>query len=274
MSLDRNSDCVREGQDPQMRESRIPLERCAQRILQREIGRLVVFHDTGHKPGMFDLRVGDVDTPEIAIECVGAVNRARVETWNIGPARGSFSLALTGDWYVVITPETRWKEARARLQDALHMCEASGVRRFTVVDWALKHQHPRIFDALEGLRIHAIACFREPGSGKVYTTMTGTGGAVDDYGTAVPGWITEFLHDPCQKDVITKLERSGARQRHVFVGVDFMGVPWPVESYLGTRTDHLPEMPPSLPPPVDAVWILYDRRGVQWGGSKWRFFDA
>lgn len=257
-----------------MSEPQISFEEWARRILERELGRLVVRHDDGRRPGMFDLRVGDADAPEIAIECVGAVDQVRTETWNISAAQGPLSLNLAGDWHVVITPETRWNKASRRLEDVLQMCEAAAISGFTPVDSWLKRQHPQIFAALDALRIHSIACFREPGSGKVYPGMTGTGGAVDDYGTALPGWIEAFLREPRQKDVISKLERSGAAQRHVVVGVDFMGVPWPVESYLGSRTDHLPEMPPSLPPPVDAVWIMYGRRGLRWDSSQWTFFDA
>lgn len=104
--------------------------------------------------------------------------------------------------------------------------------------------------------------------------MTGTGGAVDTYGSSIPGWIEEFLNAPRHRDVIRKLERSGAARRHVFVGVSFVGVPWAVESYLGPKTEHLPSVSPALPPPVDAVWIMYGRRGLHWDDDTWRLFDA
>ncbi|MGH7476550.1 MAG: hypothetical protein ACRELD_09695 [Longimicrobiales bacterium] len=52
------------------------------------------------------------------------------------------------------------------------------------------------------------------------------------------------------------------------------GVPWLVESYLGTHTDSLPPSEPDLPPPVDAVWIMYGRRGLRWHAKPWSFFDA
>jgi hypothetical protein len=58
----------------------------------------VLLHDDGHRPGLYDLRVGDVDAPAVAIECVGAVDRIRTETWNIGPAQGPISLNLARDW--------------------------------------------------------------------------------------------------------------------------------------------------------------------------------
>jgi hypothetical protein len=175
---------------------------------------------------------------------------------------------------VVLKPHARVKEIRRQLEDALKMCEAAGISHFTPVDWSLKNHSPHVFAALDALQIESIACFREPGTGEAHLGMTGTGGAVDTQGRAVPEWIEEFLRAPRQTDVIAKLERSGAVQHHVFVGVSFAGVPWPVESYLGTSTDHLPETSPALPPPVDAVWIMYGRRGLHWDGFKWSFFDA
>jgi hypothetical protein len=56
-----------------MGQLRITFEECARRILQRELGRPVVLHDDGRRPGLYDLRVGDDAATEIAIECVGAV---------------------------------------------------------------------------------------------------------------------------------------------------------------------------------------------------------
>jgi hypothetical protein len=257
-----------------MSESGMTFEECARRILQRELGRPVVLHDDGRRPGLYDLRVGDVEAPDIAIECVGAVDTVRTETWNIGPARGPLSLDLAGDWHVVLRRHARVKEIKSRLEDVLQECELARISGFTPVDWSLERHNPHVFTGLDALGIDSIACFREPGSGQVHLGMTGAGGAVDPYGSAVPGWIEEFLNAPYRRDVIKKLERSGAVRCHVFVGVSFVGVPWPVESYLGDSTEHVPAMSPSLPSCVDAVWIMYGRRGLHWDGSGWRFFHA
>jgi hypothetical protein len=255
-------------------EQKIGFEECARRILQRELGRPVLVNDDGRQPGLYDLRVGDVDAPDIAIECIGAVDALRTETWNIGPAQGPLILNLNHDWHVVLKPHARVTAIRSNLQDVLRLCEVAAITGHTPVDWSLKHHQPHIFAVLDALQIDSIACFREAGAGRVYLGMTGTGGAVDPYGTAVPGWIEAFLTAPRQSDVIRKLERSSAALRHVFVGVSFAGVPWEVESYLGTQTDHVPPTLPRLPRPLDAVWMMYGRRGLQCDGVKWRFFDA
>lgn len=247
-------------------------EEYARQILQRELGRVVVIHDDGRKPGMYDLRVGTEHAPDIAIECTAAVDPVRTATWNVGPAEGSLMLESTSDWYLVLKPHAQVKKARRQLREVVRLCEAAGINGRVEVDWSLKRYHPDVFAALDALRIDSIG--RYDGTGTVRFGMTGIGGAVDTHGEAIPGWIEEFLRAPARKDVIDKLERSSAVQRHVFVGVDLGGVPWPVESYLGDRTDHLPERSPVLPPPIDAVWIMYGERGLHWDGQEWRFFDS
>jgi hypothetical protein len=62
-------------------------EEWARRIVQKALNRAVHLHDDNSQPSMYDLRIGPADAPEVAIECVGAVNRTYTETWNVGPAK-------------------------------------------------------------------------------------------------------------------------------------------------------------------------------------------
>jgi hypothetical protein len=77
-------------------------EEWARRILEKELKRDVTMNDDGSAPGMYDLRIGSADAPEIAIECVGAVDSTFTETWNVGPAREPLQLSITGDWRIVL----------------------------------------------------------------------------------------------------------------------------------------------------------------------------
>jgi hypothetical protein len=249
-------------------------EECARRILQRELGRIVTLNDDGSAPGMYDLRVGDGSSPEVAIECVGAVDPVRTETWNIGPAQGPVTLQLRGDWCVTLQPHARIKALRQRLESVLRTCEVAGIDTFTPVDAFLEVRDRRLYSLLQSLHIHSVHCLSVEGTGTVHLGMTGFGGAVDTRGQAVPDWISEFLRDPARADVIRKLKASAAQRCHAFVIVSFGGVPWPVESYLGTDTDHLPVDAPDLPVPVDEVWIMYGRNGLRWDGQRWQFFNA
>jgi hypothetical protein len=250
------------------------VETRAQRIIQRELQRRVELHDTGRESGMYDLRIGDAAAPEVAIECVGAVDPIRTETWNIGPARGPLSLALSGDWHVAIRPDARVKGIRARIEGLLQKCEEQQLTDFLPFDSRPKRMDPSLFSEFTALGIASISCFRAGGYGQVHLGMTGIGGAVDTQGTEVPRWISQFLRAPEREDVLLKLNRSGAAECHVYVPVSFGGVPWAVESYLGRRFEALPSSAPDLPAPVTAVWLAYGFNGLRWDGTEWLPFDA
>jgi hypothetical protein len=49
--------------------------------------------------------------------------------------------------------------------------------------------------------------------------VAGIGGAVDEQGGAVPDWISRLLRNAKYEDVLRKLDRSGAPEKHAFVFV-------------------------------------------------------
>jgi hypothetical protein len=121
-----------------------------------------------------------------------------------------------------------------------------------------------------------IPTFQLANFGRVYALgMPGIGGAVDEQGRALPEWVGEFLRDPSRRDMLGKLQRSGAPERHAFVMVSFTGAPWAVESYLAGRLEHVPGQAPDLPPPVTGVWVVsgMGHKGVRWDGNRWWIFD-
>jgi hypothetical protein len=250
------------------------VERRAQVILQRAMQREIVIHDDGSQPGMYDLRVGSASAPEVAIECTGAVDPIRTETWNVGPARGPLECALSGDWSVELRPHARVRPILTRIEALLQEFEELKLIGFHPVDHRLRRRNESLFRELDDLEIDSVSCFQVDGSGKVHLDMSGIGGAVDRLGRGVPAWIGEFLRDPQRADVLLKLRRSGAPDCHVFIPVEFGGVPWPVESYLGSELENLPTGAPDLPPPVTVVWITYGVNGLRWDGSGWSTFDS
>jgi hypothetical protein len=249
-------------------------EERARLLLERVLGRPVAKHDDGSQPSMYDFRVGPPHAPEIAIECVGAVDAQRTETWNVGPAKGPESLNLRGDWYVVLQTTANVKAVRREIQRVLGRCEALGMVGFTPVDWFLRRNQPEIYESLSSLRIETINCTRTVGTGRLDLGMTGIGGAVDEEGRALPGWVGEFLRHPDRADVVNKLVASAAPNCQVFIPVSYGAVPWHVESYLGAATEIVPKIAPDLPAPVTAVWLTYGTRGILWSRTKWVLFDA
>lgn len=149
------------------------VESSAQKVIQDELQESVVVHDDNSQPSMYDLRIGPADSPAIAMECVGALNSVRTETWNLGPGRGSLTLALQRDWTGFLKPKARIKDLAPRLQAILQGCEREGVPSAVPVDWRLNQSNPRLFSALDSDGITFISWFRGGGKGKVYLTMDG-----------------------------------------------------------------------------------------------------
>ena len=213
---------------------------------------------------MYDLRVGPIDAPEIAIECVGAVDSVFTETWNAGPAKGALTMSVQSNWTVDASADVRIKTLRRNLEPLLKKLESQQLIDVRA-DYRLERSNPVLFAEFEALKITHVHCHTQDGTEQVHLGLPGIGGAVDYTGGEVAQWVSDFLHNPAYRDVPQKLQRSGAKNCHAFVIVGFHGAPWPVESYLAERIHQLPSEAPTLPSPITGVWIISDlgRQGVR-----------
>lgn len=107
-------------------------EEWARRVVEKELRRSVIVNDDGSRDGMYDLRIGPADAPELAVEVVGAVDQTRAETWSASPSKGPLELALRGDWTIVHTPSARTKDVKKRLEPLLQELEDRELSRFSV----------------------------------------------------------------------------------------------------------------------------------------------
>jgi hypothetical protein len=248
-------------------------ERWAQQIVENELNCQVVVHDDNSQPSMYDLRIGAVEAPEVAIECVGAVDSVSTETWNVGPGKGPLHLRMKGDWRIHIARNARKGRIEQRIEPILQNLEERDVRRVSVGHLLKGHDSGHL-EELESLGIRHASCIRMPGTGQLHWSMEGPGGAVDSTGSALPQWIEEFLCAPEREDVLRKLRKTRAQERWVFVPVRLGGAPWPVESYLTGEFECLPPTEPNLPPPVTGIWVVskFGMHGVRWDSAGWRLF--
>jgi hypothetical protein len=223
---------------------------------------------------MYDLRIGLVDAPDVAIECVGAVDPIFTETWNISAGQGPLKLSVQGDWIVSISSKARLKSIKHPLERLLQLLEDRGIDHL-YVDHRLKWRDARLFNELKALDIFQLDRYMLEGTGKIslHVQPDESGGAVDEHGSTVPEWVGEFLRYPRQDDVLTKLRRSQAVECHVFIFATFAGVPWAVYDYLSRSLDTLPINAPDLPAPVTSIWISGSgEKGIRWDGELWRQF--
>ena len=248
------------------------VERWAQQIIEKELDCPVVVHDDGSQPSMYDLRIGAVEVPDVAIECVGAVDPVRTETWKVGPGKGHLRLRVKGDWIIGIAREAHIGTIQQQVESILRDLEERDVRHVSVARLFKSHNY-QLLHELKSLGIGHAHCSM-PGSGRVFMTIEGPGGWVDSAGSALPQWIEEFLCDPEREDVLFKLRHTGAQERWVFVPVASGGAPWSVESYLTGEFECLPATGPNLPSPVTGIWVASTSgtHGVRWDGAGWRLF--
>lgn len=246
-------------------------------IIEHELNRPVALHDDGSQPSMYDLRIGPVDSPEMAIEVVGALDAQFSETWNVGPAREPLRLRIEGDWIIAPSRDASVRTIKQRVEPILRELEEQG--RFTIhVDEDLAWYDKRLFHMFESLKITYAACYNRVGNGLVSMVMEGNGGVVDEAGNGMAQWLDAFLHDPQRADVLSKLNKSCATERHVFIPVSPQGAPWQIESYLMLGLDSLPAAAPNLPTEVTGVWVAhtfpFNGRGVRWDRGGWHIFEV
>lgn len=107
-----------------------------------------------------------------------------------------------------------------------------------------------------------------------------TGRLIGTAGDAASSWVGTFLREPARADVLSKLDRSGAADRHAFVVVpSFSTVPADVTDLLWSGGDgHVPTGAPPLPPEVTHVWLAPTwsiGSGLRWSlGDGWKRFST
>lgn len=243
----------------------------AKNIVANELGMQVDVHDNGSHPGMYDLIIGSVSTPDYAIECVGSVDPVATETWNIGPAKGPIKVDSSGDWRISIRKSANMKSLRQNIESVIGECEKLGLIEYVPVDWQMKRFSSEIFNQLDSLGITSINMFRSEGHGDVHLTMDGGGGPVSQNGDDVADWIGDFLNSRDKADVVKKLAKSGAKEKHAFIPIVLGGAPWVVESYFFGDMN-LPCIDPKLPEPITGVWVVLNGKGLRYMKGHWHAF--
>jgi hypothetical protein len=249
-----------------------PEEEWARRVVQLELSRTVELNDDGSADGLYDLRVGPRSQPDIAIECVRAIDRVFTESWNAGPGKGRHELGVRGDWLIVSRVDIRQKTLLSQLPPILEQLFA-----WSALDVSTRFGRGQVSDAylnyLRSMGIVSAHCYNPEGTGGVHLTFPGCAMWVDKHGESVAGWLRDFLLAQEQRDVLVKLERSEALEKHVVVIPTLSGATDVVTSYLTDGMIHLPGSSVELPEPITAVWLTptHAPRGLLWKGGSWRF---
>jgi hypothetical protein len=187
--------------------------------------------------------------------------------------------SLSGGWLVTVFPSSRVRQLKARLPTLLRRLKAAGITSLDLAGGRTPAGLESLTERLGIASAHQDATSR-PGS--IYLTIElapeRTGGLVPSSGDAIAAWCSAFLREPKQADVLDKLRRSDAPERHAFDFVPGLTpAPWTVPYLLTTDPVLLPAIPPDLPLVVTHVWMTSTwstTTGCRWSpAGGWRHFS-
>jgi len=248
------------------------------------LGLRVEQYDNGLQPGMHDLNIIFVDGSLAAVEVTAAADPDSIELWKLVHGRGERRTVkdLQGGWMLTLEPTARAKRLRTELPAFLGELESQGVTEIPS-----QRRRLEVPESIEG-RARDLGIIRGNQSGtnfagSIYFTIEQpcdrAGGVVDSTGSAVPGWVRDFLLDPHRSDVLGKLARSGASERHAFILVPGLtSAPFGVVDMLWRDEDDVvPTSSPDLPDQVTHVWLMAFSTvgsGLRWSpDSGWERFE-
>lgn len=215
-----------------------------------------------YRDGMHDLDILVPGGSTAAVEVTAAADADSIQLWRLVNGRDERWIVptLRGGWMVALEPTARAKRLLNELPDLLNELER---RDITTIPRSGRHETPGSF-AGRARQLGIVSGNRSdtdfPGS--IYLTIERaperSGGIVDNSGSAVPIWVHDFLLDPHQADVLLKLERSRAQERHAFILIPGLSIaPFGVTDMLWRdHSDAVPTRDPQLPPQVTHVWLM------------------
>lgn len=252
----------------------------AAQMIEAAVVAPVTHHDDGSAPGLFDLRIDYPNRQAAAVEVTACVDSDSLELWKLinPPSERWIDDALDGGWMVSVLPTARANRLRRELPPLLRQMESAGSAHFRSRLWT----EDELDQPLRSLGITALHQGQTDFPGSIYVTieqpLERMGGWVADHGEALSRWAGVFLREPQQRDVLTKLGRSGLSERHAFVIVTgFPAADFDVTELLMRNDAPLPEAPPELPAEVTHFWVVStwaSGTGMRWSpDAQWQRFS-
>jgi hypothetical protein len=239
----------------------------------------VVHHDDQSDAGMYDLEIRRGDNRVAAVEVTQVLDSDPSVAWNMLNSSGRWiEPGLAGGWSIRLNPDVRVKPLKAELPELLRELEEAGLRSLGPRSLAPQHLRHR---AEELGIIHAFQSGTDyPGS--IYPmpeqTFDKTTGYAASTGDALADWVGDWLRDPVRSDNLTKLGRSGAAERHIFIVLPAMAdTPFRVTELFVRSDAPLPTIAPDLPPEITHVWVagVWGHPGMWWSpDAGWRRFET
>ncbi|WP_152520781.1 hypothetical protein [Nocardiopsis halophila] len=234
-------------------------EAWAQVCMQVALPGVEVSHnDDGRADAVHDFNLFRGGHRFAAVEVTTAADSASLALWKIMNGGGRWIREdLDGGWLVALTSTARAKRIWADLPALLVELERLGAQNLSDLHGYSRHLINRA-QRLGVVHAHQSAT-DYPGS--IYITielpLERSGGMVGDTGDAFARWVGSWLRQPSQADNLSKLQRSGADERHLFLILPGFTVA-PFEAYdpLMRPSGPLPAVAPSMPKEITHLWVM------------------
>jgi|KBSMisStandDraft_5_1062788.scaffolds.fasta_scaffold88660_2 hypothetical protein len=225
-------------------------EELARLFLASALRAPVTVHDRRSGHSTYDLEIRYPDGRRGAAEVVST--RTQKQTAQLDAVRRAGYTAdsrLKHSWIARVPPATRISRVHPVLPEFLAELERIGITDLN----SYGNHGPGMRDRLRGL--HVSSCLAYAPTGKhppgFYIYPEATACWVGD-GEEIPRFCEDFLSDLAQSDVLGKLARSGADERHAIViaTLDQFGLYTAVD--MGLTPSHAPDLSTC----IDGLWVI------------------
>jgi hypothetical protein len=255
-----------------------PEEELALRCIEAALdGVEVVHHDDQSQAGMYDLEIRRRAAPAAAVEVTQVLDAEPAVAWKMLNSSGRWiEPSLVGGWAVRLRHDVRVVPLKGELPKFLRALEDAGIQTVRGGPSARTQQEQRA----EQLGIIRASQSDTNFPGSIYPmpeqTFDKTTGYAAETGDALAEWVGGWLLEPVRSDNLTKLGRSGAEERHMFILLASMAdVDFRVTELFMRSDAPLPAVPPDLPSEVTHVWAasVWGYPGMRWSPEAgWESF--
>ena len=235
-------------------------ELAAARVIARCLGQRIELVDDGSAGALLDGRIVYGDRPPGVFEVVTDTDPVAAATYEEIRERG-FKIRtddLTRHWRAELSHSCDLRRLEAEAPGMLEKLELAG-------DLFEQHRSPENSGEVDGdvsgtlARLGVTSLFSRPlrvGEAPFLRILPeGTGGFAENDWSGFQRELSKILHAPALADVRAKLGGSGAKERHIFLGLT-MSSSWHLNFWLKVdRQPHLPKDPPELPGEATHLWV-------------------
>lgn len=215
-------------------------------------------HDDNSRAAMHDLDIVRDEEVVGACEVTSAAHSQLVQLWHEVNGRDERHIesSLKGGWVLALSPTCRRKELMSGLRGLLEGLEAR-----QIADAGRFATPPDIQRRLNALGIDHMMQSETEYPGSVYFTIAlpsaMSGGFVPETGDPLCEWLEDWIREPSQQRKTTKLRKSRAPEKHLFVILPgFSEAPFVAADVLMRDGGPLPTRPPHLPDGLTHLWVM------------------